>query len=135
VTEQRHTIFIIDDSEDEIHLTGRIVSRIFPDIRLEWAMSGEEGLALLRNSWIPPLITLLDLKMTGIDGIETLRRIRADKQLKDLYVAVVTNSNLKADHARAMAAGANVVLHKDVDMDRFRVDLTREMQERIHLQM
>jgi CheY-like chemotaxis protein len=128
MAEQR-TLLIIDDSEDEIRLTERILSRIFPAIKVESAMSGEEGLALLRSCRMLPVLTLLDLKMPGISGFETLRRIRADERLKNLPVVIVTNSNLESDRTKALAAGADVFLHKAFDVDRFSRDIQSLLQK------
>jgi two-component system response regulator len=113
------TILIIDDSEDEIYLTQRILARVSPGVKVEAASSGEEGLVRLRNSRSLPLLTLLDLKMTGISGIETLRRIRGDERLKNLLVAIVTNSDMVSDRDEALKAGADAFLHKTYDFDQF----------------
>lgn len=122
MAEQR-TVFIIDDSEDELRLTERVLARISPDIRVDSAMSGEEGLAKLHACRTLPALTLLDIKMTGISGIETLRRIRADERLKNMPVAVMTNSSLGSDHDDAMDAGADVFLQKAFDLDQYCSDL------------
>jgi CheY-like chemotaxis protein len=127
MSDQR-TILIIDDSEDEIRLTERVLSRVATELKVESALSGEEGLARLRSSRTLPLLTLLDLKMTGISGLETLRRIRADEGLKNLFVAIVTNSNLDSDRCKAMEAGANAFLPKVFDMDRFGSDIKSLLQ-------
>jgi CheY-like chemotaxis protein len=122
MTDQR-TILIIDDSEDEILLTQRVLSRISPGVRVESALSGEEALARLCSCKTLPCLTLLDLKMAGISGIETLRRIRADEQLKNLPVAIVTNSNLESDRDEAIDAGADAYIHKAYDLDQFSNDM------------
>ncbi len=124
------TVLIIDDSDDEILLTERILLRIVPGIRVESALSGEEGLAWLRRCRTLPLLTLLDLKMTGIDGIETLRRIRADERLKDLAVAVMTNSDLQADYEKTREAGADAIIHKAADLDLFSEYIRNELEKR-----
>jgi CheY-like chemotaxis protein len=122
MSDQR-TILIIDDSEDEICLTQRVLSRVAPGVRVASVLSGEGGLAWLRNSRTLPMLTLLDLKMTGISGIETLRRVRADERLKNLPVAVVTNSDLKSDRDEALSAGAHAYIHKAYDIDQFSSDM------------
>ena len=120
---EQRTILIIDDSEDEILLTERILSRISPGISVESVTSGEEGLTWLQSHRTLPFLTLLDLKMTGISGIEFLQQIRADERLKNLPVVIVTNSNLESDREKAMDAGANAFLHKAFDMDKFSSDV------------
>jgi CheY-like chemotaxis protein len=134
MTERRHIVFIIDDSEDEIRLTERVLSKIAPTIKVTSALSGEEGLVWLRNCSTLPLLTLLDMKMTGISGIETLRRIRADKRLAHLPVAIVTNSDLPSDHDLAREAGADMVIHKSLDLDGLSGAIWNELERRIRSQ-
>jgi CheY-like chemotaxis protein len=116
-------VFIIDDNEDEIRLAERIFGKIDPEIKVESALSGEEGLVRLQGKEALPLLILLDLKMTGLSGIDTLRRIRADERLRHLPVAVVTNSDLESDRLGSLEAGADVFLQKSFDLERFMKDL------------
>jgi two-component system response regulator len=119
----KRTILIIDDSEDEVCLTQRIILKSAPEIGVEWAASGQAGLAKLRGGGALPSLILLDLKMTGMSGIDTLRQIRGDERLKSLHVAVLTNSDLKSEEEEAMDAGANVFLRKAFDIDQFGNDI------------
>ncbi len=61
------------------------------------ASSGEEGLARLQEGNYPPALILLDVKMPGVSGIEVLRKIRGDKRLNYVHVAIVTNSIVQDD--------------------------------------
>jgi CheY-like chemotaxis protein len=117
------TILIIDDDESEALLTKRLLLKVAPPIDVEWAESGEKGLTILRSYGPPPALILLDLKMSGISGLETLQRIRADERLKYLPVAIVTNSNLESDEREAMDGGADAFLHKRFDLYHFANDL------------
>lgn len=66
-------ILIIDDEEDFARtLAGRLELR---GLNVRFAFSGEEGLALLRSA--PPDLLLLDMRMPGLSGVDTLRRLRA----------------------------------------------------------
>jgi CheY-like chemotaxis protein len=116
-------VLVIDDNEDEILLMERLLLRVSPDLRIEKAMSGEEGIARLKSGMSLPVLTLLDLKMVGIDGVETLRRIRADDKLMHLSIVVITNSTLESDRKEAMDAGADAFLHKSFDIDDCRNDI------------
>jgi two-component system response regulator len=119
----KRTVLIIDDSADEVHLTERIIAKSAPDISVEWAASGEQGLAKLRSGKKLPFLILLDLKMTGLGGIDTLRQIRGDERLRSLRVAIVTNSDLESEEKNAMEAGADVFLRKAFDIDEFEKDI------------
>ena len=118
-TVKRETVLIIDDSQDDVLIARRVFSRLKRGIRTEVASDGEEGLAFLGRERTLPSLILLDLKMPGMGGIEVLRRIRGDQRLKSVPVIIVTHSALESDVAACLEAGANAVLHKAFDIDRF----------------
>ena len=64
-------------------------------------------------------VVLLDLKLPRIDGLEVLRRIRADQRTALLPVVVLTTSREPLDLAQAYRLGANSYIRKPVDFDRF----------------
>jgi two-component system response regulator len=66
-----------------------------------------------------PTITLLDLQLPRIDGLEVLRRIRADERTKHLAVVILTSSKEEEDVARGYALGANAYVRKPVDFSDF----------------
>ncbi len=123
MTQTQNTVLIIDDSQDDILITERVFSKIRPDIRTEFALSGEAGLARLRHGDGLPSLILLDLKMPGIGGFDTLRQIRADERLKDIPVVVLTSSSLESDVKESFAAGADFFLNKAFDIDQFSRDI------------
>ena len=65
-------LLLIDDEEDVQYSFRRIFST--PDIELTTASSGEEGLKLIPK--LKPDLVLMDIRMGGMNGLETLRRIR-----------------------------------------------------------
>ena len=66
-----------------------------------------------------PSIVLLDLKLPKVDGLEVLRRIRADERTKLLPVIVLTASKEEEDIARSYALGANAYVRKPVEFSAF----------------
>jgi two-component system response regulator len=123
------TILIIDDSEDDILLTKRVLVKIGRTIKTDTALSGDAGLALLRRGAVLPSLILLDLKMPKLDGIEVLRKIRDDERLRSIPVVIITHSDLESDREASYKAGANSFLHKSVDIDRFQKDLEHVLNE------
>lgn len=117
------TILIIDDSEDDALITKMALLKTGRDIRTEVALSGESGLALIREQQLKPKLILLDLKMHGMNGIEFLRILRDDKDLSNIPVAIVTNSDLKSDEHACVTMGADRFLHKSLNLDQFKNDL------------
>ncbi len=118
-TAAEHTILIVDDNPDDIEITRIILRRMGRTLKVEEAASGEAALKRLADRNELPSIILLDIKMPGMTGLDTLRRIRADRRLKTIPVIIVTSSALETDEKEAYAAGADNFLHKAIDLDRF----------------
>ena len=68
---------------------------------------------------IMPQIILLDLKLPKIDGLEVLRRLRADDRTKFLPVVVLTSSKEEQDIVKSYQLGANSYVRKPVDFQEF----------------
>jgi CheY-like chemotaxis protein len=114
------SILIIDDNADDILLTQRALMKIDGKIRIETATSGVAGLAMLRDGRQLPALILLDMKMTGMSGLDVLRAIRGDRRLGQIPVMMVTHSELEADRTASLESGANGFFHKDIDLDEFK---------------
>jgi two-component system, response regulator len=72
-----------------------------------------------RDTGVMPTVTLLDLNLPRIDGLEVLRRIRADPRTAQLPVVVLTASKEDEDVARSYSSGANAYVRKPVDFVEF----------------
>lgn len=66
-----------------------------------------------------PNMVLLDLRLPKVDGLEVLRRIKADDRLKLIPVVVLTTSAAESDIVSAYSHGADSYLVKPVDFDKF----------------
>lgn len=66
-----------------------------------------------------PVVILLDLKMPRVDGLETLRQIRADRELSTLPIVILTSSREENDLVKGYELGANGYVVKPVDFDQF----------------
>jgi len=72
-----------------------------------------------RDPNVLPAVVLLDLKLPRMDGLEVLRRIRADARTAVLPVVVLTTSGETLDIEQAYRLGANSYIRKPVDFERF----------------
>lgn len=118
-------ILLVEDNADDEALTLRALKT--NNIRNEVivAHDGAEALDYLFGSGksngrpIIPQVTLLDLKLPKIDGLEVLRRIREDQRTKLLPVVILTSSNEERDRLQSYNLGANSYVRKPVDFVQF----------------
>ncbi|HOT45803.1 MAG TPA: response regulator [Spirochaetota bacterium] len=113
-------ILLVEDNPDDVELTRRafVKSRLANDLVV--AADGEAALELLQGeNRIAPALVLLDLKLPKIDGLEVLRRIRADERTMLLPVVILTSSREESDLMRGYQNGANSYIRKPVDFERF----------------
>ncbi|MFZ4695411.1 MAG: response regulator [Verrucomicrobiia bacterium] len=120
-------ILLVEDSPDDEALTVRAFQRNKIQNEVIVARDGAEALEWLfctgkfasRNPAVVPAVVLLDLKLPKVDGLEVLKRIRADPRMKLLPVVVLTSSREEQDVIQSYELGANSYVRKPVDFDRF----------------
>jgi two-component system, response regulator len=117
------SILLVEDNPDDEALTLRALKKnnILNEVNV--ARDGAEALAFLfrddgAGMTMPGLI-LLDLKLPKIDGLEVLRRIRADKRAQNIPVVVLTSSKLEDDVLASYQNGANSYVRKPVRFAEF----------------
>jgi CheY-like chemotaxis protein len=66
-----------------------------------------------------PVVVLLDLKMPKVDGLEVLRQMRSDPQLKHVPVVMITSSREEQDLLKSYQLGVNAYVVKPVDFQQF----------------
>jgi len=66
-----------------------------------------------------PIVILLDLKMPRMDGIEVLKDIKSDPDLKTIPVVMVSSSREESDLVQSYKLGVNAYVVKPVDFDQF----------------
>ena len=120
-------ILLVEDNPDDVELTLRAFKN--GNIRNEVvvARDGAEALDYLfvtgahagRDADIMPAVILLDLRLPKIDGLEVLRRLRADERTKLLPVVILTSSKEEQDLIISYRLGANSYIRKPVDFVQF----------------
>ena len=66
-----------------------------------------------------PVVVFLDLKMPKVDGLEVLRQMQSDDELKTIPTVILTSSREEEDLARSYQLGANSYVVKPVDFQQF----------------
>ena len=120
-------ILLIEDNASDVDLTKRALEKGRIGNELVVARNGEEALDYFwgegafagRDVSEMPAITLLDLKLPKVPGLEVLRRIRADARTRRLPVVILTSSKEEQDVATGYDLGANSYIRKPVDFKQF----------------
>ena len=120
-------ILLIEDNADDEALTRRALEKHNLSNELAVARDGQEALDYLfgtgahagRDLRVMPQLVLLDLKLPKIDGLEVLRRMRADERTRLLPVVILTSSNEERDLVSGYSLGANSYVRKPVDFTEF----------------
>jgi CheY-like chemotaxis protein len=122
---RRERILIVDDNDDHAEIIHRALKRFCADSRIDRVNSGIEALRYLRHEGPyrrkpKPTLILLDLKMPRMDGHEVLSMIKADPNLREIPVFILTTSDAELDQLKAKDNQASRYLVKPIETDSFR---------------
>jgi two-component system response regulator len=120
-------ILLVDDNPDDVFLTLRALKRNNIANEVVVASDGVEAIEYLfgtgkysgRDLKNMPVVTLLDLKMPKMDGLEVLKLMRINEITKLLPVVVLTASREDSDIIKSYRMGCNAYVHKPVDFEQF----------------
>jgi two-component system response regulator len=120
-------ILLVEDNPDDELLTLRALRKNNVVGEVVVARDGVEALDYLfatgeyvgRDISVMPQLILLDLKLPKIDGLEVLRRLRADERTRLLPVVILTSSKELQDMLDGYGKGANSYVRKPVNFEQF----------------
>lgn len=120
-------ILLVEDNPDDVELTLRALKKHNVTNEVVVARDGVEALDYLfgtgayagRDLNVMPTVILLDLKLPKMDGLEVLRRLRADDRTRLLPVVILTSSKEEQDIVNGYKLGANSYVRKPVDFTQF----------------
>ncbi len=124
----RHkAILLVEDNPDDEALTLRALNKSKISNEIVIMRDGVEALDYLfgagayagRDTSLQPQLILLDLNLPKLDGLEVLKRLRADPRTALLPVTILTTSNEERDVAASYQLGANSYVRKPVNFDSF----------------
>ncbi len=120
-------ILLVEDDPNDVELTLHAMKRNKVTNHIQVARDGQEAIDFLfgtsahqdRGTSRPPRVILLDLKLPKVDGLEVLRRVKADPRTKAIPVVVLTSSREDRDIVESYALGVNSYIVKPVDFEQF----------------
>lgn len=126
MTERYPEILLAEDNPNDVELTLEALAEHNLANRVTVAHDGVEALEYLRcegafkdREPCAPAVVLLDIKMPRKDGLEVLREIRGDPELKRLPVVILTSSREEQDILTSYDLGVNAYVVKPVDFQSF----------------
>ena len=120
-------ILLVEDNPNDVELTLRALHKQNCSSKVFVVKDGAEALDFIfatgcfakRKIENPPKLILLDLKLPKIDGIEVLRRIKADERTRSTPVVMLTSSEEERDVLETYHLGANSYIVKPIDFTHF----------------
>lgn len=127
-------ILLVEDDRDDEMLTIRALKQNHIQNEIIVVRDGVEALDFLfgtgqfagRDTTVQPEVTLINLKLPKVDGLDVLKNIRADERTRLLPVVILTSSNEERDRLRSCGLGANCYVRKPVDFPSF-VEAVRQL--------
>jgi CheY-like chemotaxis protein len=126
-TSQPVDLLLVEDNSRDVELTIEAFRRAKMTNRIHVARDGAEALDFLfcrgeyrgRITELPPAAILLDLNLPKVNGLEVLRRIKAEDRTRDIKVVMLSGSRRDDDIRQAMQLGAAGYIVKPVDFRNF----------------
>jgi two-component system, response regulator len=121
----RRTILLVEDNEDDVELARYALGRCRVPTEVVAMPTGEAALEYLRRPRTGvgedrrPDLVLLDLQLPGISGLEVLRRVRAEPDIRRTLIVVLTTSDDQRDITASYDLGVNSYIRKPVDLGAF----------------
>lgn len=129
-------ILLVEDDPGDVELTKRALKRASITNKVVLAGDGSEALDYLfaagkyagRNAEETPYVVMLDLKLPKIDGLEVLRRMRADERTKSVPVVILTAHANGQTISNGYSLGIVSYLKKPIDTEQLS-EIVRQLEK------
>jgi CheY-like chemotaxis protein len=104
-------VLVVEDNRDNLRLISYALRR--SGYEVVSTETGEEGVAIAISE--RPFFIVMDINLPGIDGLETIRRIRKSEADHNIPIVALTSYAMEGDRQRIMSAGCNAYFEKPID--------------------
>ncbi|WP_052123360.1 response regulator [Flavobacterium beibuense] len=122
------TIFYTDDDQEDIDFFREIIDIIDTNVKVVTQRNGEELLHALDNPPPTPYLVFLDINMPGMNGLETLRRMRESEKHKDLPVVMFSTSSDDITIQQSKELGASFYVPKSGAFDKLKKSIEHTLK-------
>ncbi len=119
-------ILLVEDSANDVELTLGALEENHLANEVVVVRDGEEALDYLYKRGVfklrkngNPAVVLLDIKLPRVDGLQVLKRLKADPEMRSIPVVMLTSSREERDLVRSYDLGVNAYVVKPVGFDEF----------------
>jgi two-component system, cell cycle response regulator DivK len=119
-------ILIVEDNDKNRKLVRDVLT--FKGYEVIETETGEEGVRLARER--SPSLVLMDIRLPGINGVEALRRLRAEESTRGISVMAMTASVMSEDRQKIMAAGFDAYQSKPINVTDFVAAVAQLLERR-----
>jgi CheY-like chemotaxis protein len=126
-------ILLAEDDEKDIALTLEALDHFKLANEVIITRNGEEALDYLYYRGIysqrdkgNPAVMMLDIQMPKVSGLEVLKQIKSDENLKNIPAVILTSSKLEKDMVESYNSGVNAFVVKPVDFNEF-INVVKEL--------
>jgi len=119
-------ILIVEDNDKNRKLVRDVLT--FKGYEVIESETGEEGVRLAQER--RPTLVLMDIRLPGIDGVEALRRLRAEETTRGISVMAMTASVMSEDRQKIMAAGFDGYQSKPINVTDFVAAVAQLLERR-----
>lgn len=112
-------ILIVEDNDKNLKLARDLLQ--YSGYQTIESTNAEDGIILAKQH--QPALILMDIQLPGMNGIEALRRLRADVKTQSIPVIAVTASAMTNDEQKIKSSGFNGYIRKPIDIDAFIIEI------------
>lgn len=122
------TVFYTDDDQEDIDFFREIIDIIDSNVKVVTQRNGEELLNALNNPPPTPYLVFLDINMPGMNGLETLKRVRESDEHKNLPVVMFSTSSDDITIQQSKELGASFYVPKSGAFDKLKKSIEHTLK-------